>query len=112
MTSSMQTIATAVGIIAILLVIVGSVDGRYIPRVEAYTRVEAKRHEDLSLQIHTQLNMMLLEERLRRYREESGSGDMNTELKQIQARLEALDGLFRKQLLQDGLAPAIQMGVQ
>lgn len=112
MNSSIQTIGVAAGLIVAFLLVAGSINSVYIPRAEAYTRAEAKRHEDVSLQIHTQLNMMLLEERLRRYREESGPADTKAELKQIQTRLEAIDGLFRRQILGQGPAAAIGAGVQ
>lgn len=112
MNSPIQTAAAVVGILLAFVVIAGFINTIYIPRAEAYTRVEAKRHEDVSLQIHTQLNMMLLEERLRRYREESGPVSTEAELKQIQTRLEAIDGLFRRQILGQDPISALQLGVQ
>jgi len=97
-----------------LAVILGSfitgaavVDSRYQTKNDAakeskqyYSAEAGIRHEDVSIQIHTTLNMMLIEERVRRYTETTVPDEVQEEMNKMIAQLNSINKLLEQRSTQ------------
>lgn len=108
----MNVIEMAGAAVVLVVSVIGGVtmvDARYETKASAQlnkeiyqTRTAAKLDEDRALQIHTQLIMMLMEERVRRYSGIVVPEEASADMQRIKTQITALDGLFRKELLTQG----------